>query len=135
MLRFLDRLQPVGLLLLRLGLGAIMIVHGKQKVFGGMPQFIDAVHKIGFGTMWAYLAAYTELIGGVLLVAGLLTRLAAIPVIIDMLVAIVKVHWHAGFTGQGNYQFPLALAIMAFALVCFGAGPVSLDRVFGGKRR
>ena len=134
MFRFLDRLQPLGLLVLRLVLGAILIVHGKPKVFGGMQHMKDLVHSIGFPAVFAYLAAYTEFLGGMLLVLGLLTRCAAIAVVIEMTVIIAKVHWHAGFTGQGNYQFPLALGAMAFGLICFGAGGISVDRLIGGKR-
>ncbi len=135
MFRYFDRLQPLGLLALRLVLGAILFVHGKPKVFGGMPHMIDLVHSIGFPAVFAYLASYTEFLGGILLIAGLLTRCVSIAIVIEMTVIITKVLWHNGFTGmQNNYQFPLALGAMAFALIWFGAGPISLDRLFGGKR-
>jgi uncharacterized membrane protein YphA (DoxX/SURF4 family) len=65
----------------------------------------------------------------------LITRIASIAVCIDMVVAIFKVHLKNGFTGQGNYQFPLALAAIAFALILFGPGPISLDRLLNGPRR
>jgi putative oxidoreductase len=135
MFGFLDRLQPLALLVLRLALGATMIVHGKEKLFGGMGQFVGTLHKLGVPapTVTAYLAAGTEFFGGILLLAGFLTRFAAFATTIDMLVAILKVHFKNGFTGQGNYQFPLALCVIAFALIFFGPGPISLDWAFGKK--
>lgn len=137
MFGFLDRLQPLALLVLRLALGATMIVHGKAKLFGGMGEFIGSLHKMSVPapTVMGYMAAGAEFFGGILLLFGLLTRLAAFAVTIDMLVAIFKVHFKNGFTGQGNYQFPLALCVIAFALIFFGPGPISLDWAFGKKGR
>jgi putative oxidoreductase len=63
---------------------------------------------------------------------GLFTRVAAFAVCIDMSVAIAKVHFHNGLMGNGGYEFPLALAALAFALIFFGAGPIALDNVRGG---
>jgi putative oxidoreductase len=138
-LRFLDRLQPLGLLVLRVVLGAIMIGHGYGKVFGGLHKHADFVASIGIPGWLAYVSAAAEFLGGILLVIGFVTRIAAVAVCINMLVAVFKVHFHNGLLGQGGYQFPLALAAMAFALIFTGAGPVSLDWVFsgggGGSRR
>jgi len=137
MFSFLDRLQPLALLVMRVALGATMIVHGKEKLFGGMAEFAGTLHKLGvpFPTLSAYLSAGTEFLGGILLLVGLLTRLAAFATTINMLVAIFKVHFKNGFTAQGNYQFPLALCVIAFALIFFGAGPISMDCAFGKKGR
>jgi putative oxidoreductase len=133
----LDRLQPLALLVLRVALGAIMIAHGKEKVFGGMAKHIAMVHSLGVPapTLMAYLSAGTEFVGGILLVIGLFTRIASFATLIDMLVAIFKVHIKNGFTGQGNYQFPLALGVIAFALIFYGAGPIALDWALGKKGR
>lgn len=133
----LDRLQPLALLVLRVALGAIMIAHGKEKVFGGMAKHIAMVHSLGVPapTFMAYLSAGTEFVGGILLVIGLFTRIASFATLIDMLVAIFKVHIKNGFTGQGNYQFPLALGVIAFALIFYGAGPIALDWALGKKGR
>jgi uncharacterized membrane protein YphA (DoxX/SURF4 family) len=55
-----------------------------------------------------------------------------------MLVAIAKVHWKNGLLtrapGAAGYEFPLSLAAIAFALICFGAGPFALDRMLGRVR-
>jgi uncharacterized membrane protein YphA (DoxX/SURF4 family) len=62
----------------------------------------------------------------------------ALGLVIDMSVAIAKVHWKHGFMGQGGYEFPLALWAIAFALIFLGAGPISIDAIrgsFGGRSK
>jgi putative oxidoreductase len=131
-LRSLDRLQPLALLVLRLVLGAIMIAHGYPKVFGGLSHHAQFVSSLGMPAWLAYFSAAAEFFGGIAVLVGLLTRLAALGIVINLSVAIGKVHWKNGFNGNGNYQFPLALAAMAFALIFFGAGPIALDSIRGG---
>jgi putative oxidoreductase len=126
-LRYLDRLQPVALLALRLVLGAIMIGHGYSKVFGGLSHHVRAVSSLGLPGWLAYPSAAAEFFGGIALVVGLLTRLASLAILINLAVAIGKVHWKNGFLSANGYQFPLACAAMAFALIFFGAGPIALD--------
>jgi putative oxidoreductase len=132
-LNFLERVQPLGLLVLRLVLGAIMIAHGYPK-FGGMHHFMDTVRGLHLPGWTAYLAAAAEFGGGILVIVGFLTRLSALAICIDMVVAIVGVHLKNGFLGQGNYQFPLALAAIAFSLIFSGAGPISIDGLRGKAR-
>jgi putative oxidoreductase len=131
-LRFLDRLQPLGLLVLRLVLGAVMVGHGYGKVFGGLHKHVELVASLGMPGWLAYLSTAAEFLGGILLIVGLFTRVAALAVCIDMVVAILKVHLHNGLLGQNGYQFPLALAAIAFALIFSGPGPISLDWIFSG---
>ncbi|HKU21255.1 MAG TPA: DoxX family protein [Terriglobales bacterium] len=129
-MRFLDKLQPLGLLAMRIALGAVMIVHGYPKVTGihGVEKFFSSV-----GLPWwsAYLSAGAEFFGGILIIAGLLTRFFGLALLIDMIVAIDKVHWKNGLTGEGNYQLPMTLAALSLALIFFGAGPIALDAVIG----
>ena len=76
--------------------------------------------------------------GGILLVLGLFTRLVALSILIDMSVAIAKVHFKNGLKGTGGYEFPMMCGIVAFALIFLGAGPISLDEAFfrgGGSPR
>ena len=129
-MRFLDKLQPLGLLAMRIALGAVMIVHGYPKVTGihGTEKFFASI-----GLPWwsAYLSAGAEFFGGILIIIGLLTRPAAVALLIDMIVAIAKVHWKHGLVGEGNYQLPMTLAAVCLALIFFGAGPIALDAVIG----
>lgn len=133
---FLNRLQPLGLLVLRLALGAVMIAHGWQKVYGGMPQFMEMLRHMGIPGWMGYLTAAAEFGGGILLVIGFLTRLAALAIFIDMLVAIVKVHLpHGFFAKNGGYEFPLVCAAVAFSLIWSGAGPMAIDWLWRSKVR
>ncbi|HVZ59204.1 MAG TPA: DoxX family protein [Terriglobales bacterium] len=134
-MRFLARLQPLALLVMRLSLGAIMAAHGYQKVTN-IQRTMGMLSKMGIPTWMAYLNAYGEFLGGILVLIGLLTSFAALVIVIDLVVAIAKAHWSHGLTGQGGYEFPLACATLAFALIFFGAGPLSIDRAIfkGGSR-
>jgi putative oxidoreductase len=134
-LRQLDRLQPLALLVLRLVLGTIMIAHGYSKVFGGFSHVHDMVQHLGFPGWMAYLLAGTEFFGGILMIAGLLTRFVAVAMLIDMSVAIWKIHWHNGLKGPGGFEFPMSVAAIAFSLIFFGAGPIALDSIRKGSVR
>jgi len=134
-LRHLDRLQALALLLMRLTLGSIMTVHGYHKVFGGLQHFAHMVGDMGLPVWLGYVAAFTELLGGLLLIVGFFTRPAACAVCIDLVVAIWKVHLHNGLMGSPDhpgFEFPLAAATLAFALIFFGGGPIAIDHVLRG---
>ncbi len=90
---------------------------------------------IPFPTLNAYMAASTEIAGIVLLTLGLFTRIISIPMIIIMIVAIVTVHLHNGFSA-GDNGFEIPLYYMAFLLIFFshGAGKFSLDRLIFGEK-
>lgn len=129
-MRFLDRLHPLALLALRLVLGAVMIGHGYGKVFhGGLARHVHFVGTLGLPSWLAYFSAFTEFFGGILIIIGVLTRFVSLLMLIDMAVAIWKVHWKNGMFGKGGYEFPLTLATIAFALIFFGAGPIALDAI------
>jgi putative oxidoreductase len=131
--KYLERLQPLALLVMRLVLATIMIAHGSQKVFGGIPRFETMVSGIGLPAWMAYLSAAAEFGGGILVLLGVLTRVASFAITIDLLVAIVKVHAKAGLSGPGGFEFPLAVVAISFALIFFGAGPISVDSIFSGR--
>jgi len=131
-LRYLDRLQPLALLAMRLTLGAIMIGHSYHKVFGGLHHYAGFIGSLGLPAWSAYLSAFVEFFGGLLVLAGLFTRPVAFAICIDLCVAIWKVHLHNGLTGNGGMELPLAAATLAFALIFFGSGPIALDHVLRG---
>jgi putative oxidoreductase len=134
-LRYLDRLQPLALLVMRLALGVVMVAHGSHKVFGGLHHHAQTVASLGLPAWLGYVSSFTEFLGGLLVLAGLFTRVAAFAITINMFVAIWKVHWHNGLMGaldRPGYEFPLGLAAIAFALIFFGAGPIAFDHVLRG---
>lgn len=138
-MRYLDRLQPLALLIMRLTLGAVMIGHGYHKVFHGLQQHVHFVASLGLPAWMGYLSAFSEFFGGLLVIIGLFTRAAAFAICIDLSVAIAKVHFHNGLLGEHGYEFPLALAALAFALIFFGGGSIALDHIRapggGGKSK
>ena len=128
---FLNRLQPLALLVMRLVLGAILIAHGYHKVFGGFHHHMEMVGSLGLPRPLAYLSAGTEFFGGIGIVLGLFTRFFSLAFVIEMCVAIWKIHFKNGLTGAGGYEFPMSVATIAFALMCFGGGPWGLGFVGG----
>lgn len=134
-MRYFERLQPVALLILRIVLGAIMVGHGYHKVVGGgLMEHYHRVQSLGLPGFLAIPSALAEFVGGILVLIGLFTRCAAIAILIDMMVAIWKVHWKNGLLAQHGYEFPLSLAAIAFTLMCYGAGPLGLEIIRkGGK--
>lgn len=129
MKRILENMQPFGLFVLRAVLGLVMAAYGWQKVNGGIPQFRGFLLSIGIPGWMAYVSAYAELAGGLLLIAGLLTRFAAFAIFINMVVAVVMVTWKNGLMGPQGYGFSLSLVAMAFLLIFYGGGSISLDAV------
>lgn len=136
-MRFLDRLQPLGLLALRCGAGAILLGYGYQKVFHGLSQYAGYIHSTGMPAWLGYVSAFTEFLGGIALIAGLLTRLASFGVFINMLVATkVKMGGAHFLAGGSGWEYPMIVGLACLALLFFGAGPISLDWIFfrGGGR-
>ncbi|MDQ3755923.1 MAG: DoxX family protein [Acidobacteriota bacterium] len=118
----------------RLALGVIFIAHGAQKVFGvwggpGFAKFTAAGAPMGLRPAWLWLgaAALAELLGGVMVLAGLLTRVGAFLLACVMLVAMFGVHWGAFFLPSRGIEYTLALLGMALALLVSGGGQLSAD--------
>jgi putative oxidoreductase len=128
---------------LRLTLGAIFIGHGAQKVLGkfggpGWNKWLTLNQFAPFPFMkpawlWLAAAALGELIGGILVLLGLLTRVGAFLILCSMLVAIIGIHWPTFFAPAGM-ELPLALIGSALALLIAGGGRASVDRMIGRRR-
>jgi len=131
-LRYLDRLQPLALLIMRLTLGSIMLVHGYQNSFRHLHDHVHMVAGLGLPIWLGYVSSFTELLAALLILAGFFTRPAAFALCTGLIFAIWKIHWHNGLTGDQGSEFPLALAALAFALIFFGGGEIGLDHVLRG---
>lgn len=124
----LEKLKPLALLLLRCALGAIFLYHGYPKLFTEAQRYAGAFPHMGFPSYFAYVAGVLEFFGGILLIAGLFTRVTAALLTVEMAIAVWRVHMpQGGWIAVANYELPLILAVSAFALVACGAGIVSLD--------
>lgn len=132
----LEKLKPLALLLLRLGLGIIFVFHGYPKLFTHTRETMQGFAHMGFPAYFAYIAGVFEFFGGLLLIVGLFTRIAGLLLALEMAVALVKVHGIiSNPMAVDNYQFPLACAVGSFALASLGAGLVSLDQAVFASRR
>jgi putative oxidoreductase len=130
---WLDRFQDFGALFMRLVLGVIIVAHGYTKIIpsGALYTFSHMVVHMHLPVWLGYVAAFTEFFGGMLLIIGLLTRVAAFMTAIDMAVAIIKVHLHGGLLGPNSFALPLALFSISVMLVFTGCGWLGLDDFVG----
>jgi len=127
---------------LRLALGVIFIAHGAQKVFGsfngpGWAKWTAMSQAVPFPFMqpaplWLGAAALSELVGGVLILLGLLTRVGAFLIVCTMLTA-MRLLWPAFFAPTG-IEFPIALLGGALALLIGGGGQASIDQKLSRRR-
>jgi len=132
-------LLSLGLLVLRLVVGLTMAGHGAQKLFGwwggtGMKGWTEGVTRLRIrpAVPFAWLAALSELGGGLLFALGLLSPLGSLAIIGTMLVAIATVHWPNGFWNtKRGYEFNLTLIASAIAIGLAGAGTYSVDQAVG----
>jgi putative oxidoreductase len=132
------RLIDTAILFLRLMTGIIFFVAGAGKVFGwfggfGLKMTIGFYTQAHIPVFWAYVSCYTELIGGILLIIGLLTRVAALGLVINMIVAVLIVGWSNFFMPTGAVY---AFTLLINALVILLTGPMrfSLDALLGQRR-
>jgi putative oxidoreductase len=140
--RFIQTEQDYALTISRLVLGVIFFAHGGQSMLGwfggyglsGSMEFFT--QRLGIPAVFAFLAIAGQFIGGILLIAGLAGRAAALLIACIMAVAVVKVHWQFGFfmnwfgaqKGEG-YEYHLLAIALGLVVVRRGSGAFSLDRL------
>ena len=131
---------------LRVVLGFVFFAHGAQKALGwfgghGFDQTMKSFTQgLGIPTFFAVLAIMAEFLGGIGLIVGLLSRVAAFAIAVNMIVAVALVHgryglfmnWAGNQPGEG-FEFHLLAISMALFVVVRGAGAWSLDRVLEAR--
>jgi putative oxidoreductase len=128
-LAILQALQPAALLLARLSVGLVFVSTGWGKVHDipKVTAFFTELH-IPVPGLNAVVVAYSELIGGTLLVVGLLARLATVPLIVSMIVAILTaklgdIHGIFDLVGADEFTY----LCMLIVILVFGPGSFALD--------
>jgi putative oxidoreductase len=135
---------------LRLVVGLGFIEHGYAKLSRGADTFITILHAIGvpFADLLGWATIVVEIIGGLLILFGAFIRLATLPMIIVLMVAIFTMHLPNGFSsiklmsydatgahfGQPGYETDLLYIAALLALCIGGAGPLSLDTYLGARQ-
>lgn len=127
-----DKQRDLGLLLLRLGIGASFIfIHGWPKLLGGPERWKrvgSALSHVGISfapTFWGFMAMATEILGGMLLILGLFVRPTAAMLAIVMAVA-TTMHFGTGDSLLGA-SHPMEVGLLFVALAFVGGGKLSLD--------
>lgn len=134
--------DDVALLILRLLLGIVFLPHGMQKLIGFSGTMGFFTEKLGVPALFAFLAIMAEGLGSLGLITGLLTRVAAFGIAVNMVVAVYLLHWQNGFfmnwfgnqKGEG-YEFHLLAIAIAVALMIKGGGRWSIDKAIGEKMK
>ncbi len=129
----------LGMLLLRLVIGALMFGHGAQKLFGwfggyglvGVGGFFENQFRLRPGKFWAFLAGLSEAGGGLLLALGLLNPLGSVSIIAAMLIAIILAHWPRFWAQDGGLEYLLVLIAASLTVAISGPGAWSLDAALG----
>ena len=120
------------LFLMRVGIGILSIGHGYPKIMGGFEGWhgLGATFMVPLGinflpTLWGFLGAITEFLGGIVFTIGFKTRLASAALTIMMIIAAA---WHINRgDGYNLYSFPLTLMVVYLAYFVMGSGIVSVD--------
>ena len=121
------KLNDITNLGLRAAIGIIFILHGSGKLNPGFSGFLTG--KLGFPPEMQIPIALAEMIPGILLIAGVLTRISASMLAIVMLGAIFYVKKAANITGEGGFEFDLILLAGTLVVIVAGPGRVSLAHV------
>jgi putative oxidoreductase len=135
---YLNRYRETGILLLRLGIGFMLIIHGYDKLFGGPAKWESLGENMGnvgiefAPVFWGFMAAFSEAVGGLLVMLGLLFRPACLLLFITMIVAAARhIADAADLTAKEKLMeasHPIELAVVFLSLIFIGPGKYSLDR-------
>ena len=122
----------IGTVIMRVILGLTFFIHGLTKFQGGIENVVGFFESLGIFGFAAYIVALIELIGGILMILGIGTRIISVLFACTMLGAIFTVKFSAGFLGDGQtagYEFELALLTMSVFLAMTNNAHFSLGNI------
>ena len=131
-------LNMIALTIIRSGIGALFIGHGFLKIYRGKKELIwtgQQMKNLGIDfapLFWGICAMLSEFVGGMCLMLGLCTRIAAFFLSSTMIVAIIY-HFKNG-DSYGYYSFPMSQLVVFIAFIIAGGGIYSLDHILMIKR-
>lgn len=121
--------------LARLFCGAVFLIHGTPKIFNLEGTAMFFAENFGMPGWLSVPIAVLEFFGGILLIAGFLTRILAGLFMVEMAGAALFVHRAAGWdVFEGGYEYNIALILLLLVVLLIGPGPLSVDRAFGWSR-
>ena len=135
---------PMAEALLRAVVGIAVVMHGLRMTFGLFPDtgiplrnvvmLATQLDRDGYrpGWLWARVISLTQLIGGPLLIAGLLTRVVAVPIVIFLALATYDRRRNGYFWNVQGYEYTLLWGIATLYFLARGGGLYSLDRLLLG---
>jgi putative oxidoreductase len=140
--------NDIPLAICRLVLGIIFFIHGSQLTLGwfGGYGFSGTMHffttQLGIPAIFAAIAILAQFLGGIGLVVGLLSRIAAFGIACVMLIAIIKIHFAMGFfmnwygaqKGEG-YEYHLLVLAICLLIMVKGAGAFSIDQILSKEKK
>jgi len=125
-----DAMSDLGRLVLRLVLGILILFHGVAKITGGIAFVTGGIEKYGLPPALGYLVYVGEVIGPLLVIFGLWTRVGALFIVVNMIVAVLLAHTSQLFmiAKTGGYQLELQAMYLfgALAVMLLGAGRYSV---------
>ncbi|MGH7713210.1 MAG: DoxX family protein [Gemmatimonadaceae bacterium] len=132
-------------MLARLALGIVIFPHGAQKLLGwyggpGIDGALGSYAALGIPAVVGWLAMLTEFFGGIALIVGFLGRVMAFAIAVDMIAAVMTLHWRVGFfmnwngqlQGEG-FEFHILAVTLALVVMIRGSGALSIDRALTSR--
>jgi putative oxidoreductase len=143
---FASFLQSIGLLIARLGMGGILLLHGITHWTGANQGVANLTTRYAevrapYAEVAAWATIIFELVGGVFLIVGALTRFVGVGIVVLSVLSISYFSYWAGpdllnadGTYNGGYEYDVALGLLGLLFFVFGGGAVSIDRLFRRKK-
>ena len=126
-----------GIAIPRIAVGIVFLMHGGQKLFVlGLPAIAGMFTKMGMPMPWpaAVLSTLTEFLGGLAYLIGWRTRLASIPLAVNMAVAVFAVHFQGGFFAPRGFEYPFTLLAAHLGFLLMGSGALSIDALLNKRK-
>lgn len=128
--------QAWGIAFIRAVVGIVFLLHGGQKLFVyGVHNVAGMIGQLGIPlpSLAAAVVTWVEFLAGAALLLGLFTRVAAVLLAFDMLVALLKVHLKGGFFLPMGFEYALTLLVTNIALAITGPGAAAVQKLFSKR--